>query len=207
MSKNVLLAAPWQIALIAMLVIIAAGFLLAWAGTRYIRKLVRSAKEDIAEENYFLAEAKFEKLKNRSFGESKLSAEYYLAYTYLAAEEYEKFFASVESMRTYRGKVTKVYRTDCVYLLLIAHLMLRDKKGAEKAYAVFCNALRSESGYDKKFGIYEKFFAAALAYIGESKEGRTEENAAIIRRFQKDGEGSVLIARLAGELVEGLQKR
>ena len=53
MSKNVLLAAPWQIALIAMLVIIAAGFLLAWAGTRYIRKLVRSAKEDIAEENYF----------------------------------------------------------------------------------------------------------------------------------------------------------
>lgn len=91
MSKNVLLAAPWQIALIATLVIIAAGFLLAWAGTRYIRKLVRSAKENIAEENYSLAEAKFEKLKNRSFGESKLSAEYYLAYTYLAAENMKSF--------------------------------------------------------------------------------------------------------------------
>lgn len=202
MSKNVLLAAPWQLALITVLVLSAVVFLMACAGTRYIGKSVRSAKEDIAEGNYSSAEDKFKKLKNRSFGVSKLGSEYYLAYTYLAAGEYENFFASVESMRTYRGKVTKIYRTDCVYLLVIARLMLRDGKGAEKAYAAFCNALRNERGYDKKFGVYEKFFEAALAYIGESEEGRTEENAAVIRKFQKDGEGSVLIARLACELVK-----
>ncbi len=193
-----LLISSWQLSLTVILAVIILFLLLFALGMRYTRSSIRSAKAEIAAGNYAAAEEKFRGMRSRSFGANKVSMEYYLAYTYLAAKDYEKFFAAIEAMRTYRSKVTKVYRTDCAYLLLIARLRLRDAEGAEKALTAFRSAVASDKWCAKRFGSYDSFFAAALACV----RGRgTKEDEDAIRPMQKDGDGSILIALLARELV------
>lgn len=192
MPYNLLLY-PLQIVFIVSAVFVAV-LLFTLSGAVYAKSSVRRAKADVAAGDYAAALEKFGKIKKHSAGIGKINAEYYIAYTYLAAEDYEKFFASVESMRTYRGEVTKIYRTDCVYLLVIARLLRREKEGAEKALEVFRSALKADEAFARRFGDYEKFFAACLAKLGGAESGETAET---IRALQKDGAGSVLIAKLA----------